>query len=210
MWWKSAVNFAFFCCLAASGTRSSACDTPVLSPMRALIGHVPLGPCPWLHRLRGIGFGHRSVVRRLRSYYGRVSLLTVVHHRLRQVPPRYGPHNASGGTGGRRVRSPGSHTRSAQARVSDHAGSSERSRLTRPFVLPSVFGTTSASGINLYRGSMAGLCSPLSTLRRDPRGQLRMTRGRCGSLLLHRGGLAPPTSCRPPGAPENGLGRCCR
>jgi hypothetical protein len=32
--------------------------------------------------------------------------------------------------------------------------------------------------------------SPL-TLRRDPRGPLRMTRGRCGSLLLHRKGLAP-------------------
>jgi len=23
-----------------------------------------------------------------------------------------------------------------------------------------------------------------------------MTRGRCGSLLLHRSGLSPPTSCR--------------
>ena len=27
-----------------------------------------------------------------------------------------------------------------------------------------------------------------------------MTRGRCGSLRLHRGGLAPPTSRRSPGA----------
>jgi hypothetical protein len=33
-----------------------------------------------------------------------------------------------------------------------------------------------------------------------PHGHLRMTRGRCGSLLLHRGGLAPPTPCRSPGA----------
>src|SRR5262249_4899812 len=63
-----------------------------------------------------------------------------------------------------------------------------------------------------FRGSMAGLCAPLSTLRRDPRGHLRMTRGRCGSLLLHRKGLAPSTPCRSPGAsqmfsallPENG------
>src|ERR1700730_17716815 len=47
---------------------------------------------------------------------------------------------------------------------------------------------------------MAGLCAPLSTLRRCPRGQLRMTRGRCGSLLLHRDGLAPSTPCRSPGA----------
>ena len=29
---------------------------------------------------------------------------------------------------------------------------------------------------------------------------LRMTRGRCGSLLLHRDGLAPSTPCRSPGA----------
>src|SRR5260370_27076732 len=43
---------------------------------------------------------------------------------------------------------------------------------------------------------MAGLCAPLSTLRRCPRGHLRMTRGRCGSLLLHRDGLAPSTPCR--------------
>src|SRR6059058_4496626 len=29
---------------------------------------------------------------------------------------------------------------------------------------------------------MAGLCAPLSTLRRHPRGYRRMTRGQCGSL----------------------------
>src|SRR5260370_9064204 len=55
---------------------------------------------------------------------------------------------------------------------------------------------------------MAGLWTPLSTLRRCPRGHLRMTRGRCGSLFLHRDGLAPPTPCRSPGAlrstPNNG------
>jgi hypothetical protein len=53
-----------------------------------------------------------------------------------------------------------------------------------------------------FRGSMAGLCAPLSTLRRGPHGQLRMTRGRCGSLLLHRKGLAPSTPCRSPGASQ--------
>ena len=31
---------------------------------------------------------------------------------------------------------------------------------------------------------------------------LRTTRGRCDSLRLHRSGLAPPTPCRPPGAPK--------
>jgi hypothetical protein len=51
-----------------------------------------------------------------------------------------------------------------------------------------------------FRGSMAGLCPPLPTLRRRPYGRQRMARGRCGSLLLHRNGLAPPTPCRSPGA----------
>src|SRR5215831_762991 len=48
---------------------------------------------------------------------------------------------------------------------------------------------------------MAGLYAPLPTLRRHPRGGLRTARGRCGSLLLHRSGPAPPTPCRSPGAP---------
>src|SRR6516225_3438048 len=51
-----------------------------------------------------------------------------------------------------------------------------------------------------FRGSMAGLCPPLPTLRRHPYGRQRTARGRCGSLLLHRSGLAPPTPCRSPGA----------
>ena len=54
--------------------------------------------------------------------------------------------------------------------------------------------------LNLFRGSMAGLCAPLPTLRRRPRGRPRTARGRCGSLLLHRVGLAPSTPCRSPGA----------
>src|SRR6266511_1520251 len=50
---------------------------------------------------------------------------------------------------------------------------------------------------------MAGLCTPLPTLRRRPYGRLRTARGRCGSLLLHRKGLAPSTPCRSPGALRN-------
>jgi len=50
------------------------------------------------------------------------------------------------------------------------------------------------------RGSKAGLCTPLPTLRRRPCGRLRTARGRCGSLLLHRKGLVPSTPCRPLGA----------
>ena len=46
----------------------------------------------------------------------------------------------------------------------------------------------------VFRRSMAGLHAPLSTLRRQPRGCPRMTRGRCGSLDLHRKGLSPSIS----------------
>lgn len=49
---------------------------------------------------------------------------------------------------------------------------------------------------------MAGLYAPLPTLRPRPRGRRRTARGRCGSLLLHRSGLPPPTPCRSPGAPD--------
>jgi hypothetical protein len=74
--------------------------------------------------------------------------------------------------------------------------------MTRSDVLPSTICTVSAPRIGLFRGSMAGLCIPLSTLRRVPHGPLRMTRGRCGSLLLHRKGLPPSTPCRSPGASQ--------
>ena len=55
-------------------------------------------------------------------------------------------------------------------------------------------------GLHCFRRSQPGLHTPLSTLRVTPRGATRMTRGRCGSLPLHRSGLSPPTSCRSPGA----------
>ena len=50
---------------------------------------------------------------------------------------------------------------------------------------------------------MAGLCTPLPTLRRRPCRRMRTARGRCGSLLLHRKGLPPSTPCRSPGALRN-------
>src|SRR5258708_6128724 len=54
---------------------------------------------------------------------------------------------------------------------------------------------------------MAGLRTPLSTLHVRPHDRPRMTRGRCGSLLLHRNGLAPSALCRSPGAPDSGRSR---
>src|SRR6266576_800359 len=47
-----------------------------------------------------------------------------------------------------------------------------------------------------FAAQWLALCTPLPTLRRRPRERLRTARGRCGSLLLHREGLAPSTPCR--------------
>src|SRR6516225_8921512 len=44
-------------------------------------------------------------------------------------------------------------------------------------------------GLHCFRRSQPGLHTPLSMLRVTPRGATRMTRGRCGSLPLHRSGL---------------------
>ncbi len=56
--------------------------------------------------------------------------------------------------------------------------------------------TASASLTRLFRGSMAGLSFPLSTLRHTPRGILRMTRGQSDSPFLLCKGLAHSTSCQ--------------
>ena len=89
---------------------------------------------------------------------------------------------------------------STHARFFDHAGPSGRSRSrARPCRLP-LSQRRRHPGYESLRGSMAGLCAPLPTLRCRPHGQPRTARGRCGSLLRHRVGLAPTTRCRSPGA----------
>src|SRR5271154_2351998 len=72
--------------------------------------------------------------------------------------------------------------------------------VARPAVLPSDKQTSSALGIRTVSRLEAGLCAPPPTLLPRPRGRCRTARGRCGLLLLHRSGLAPPTPCRSPGA----------
>src|ERR1700745_1899867 len=71
---------------------------------------------------------------------------------------------------------------------------------------PHVFGTSDIAfhfllrcrhpGVRLFRGSMAGLYMPLSTLQGWPRGQPHMTQGRYGSLDLYRMTLSFTTTCR--------------
>src|SRR5271166_5993848 len=122
--------------------------SPALCPVCALHACVPLGPRPWLHRLRRRLPG---IVRRLRGYYGGVRVPTVVHHRLRLpgFPMRTGaarerfpfidPPSWSAWPLGGAAKPASSH-----ARVCDHGGSSGRSRMARPCVWPSTFGTVSA------------------------------------------------------------------
>ena len=70
-------------------------------------------------------------------------------------------------------------------------------RITRSFVLPSMLRTMSAPGTSflsrLYGWPMR---SPVNASLTPSRMCSCMTRGRCGSLLLQRGGLSPPTLCR--------------
>jgi hypothetical protein len=98
-------------------------------------------------------------------------------------------------------RSPGSRTRNVrtcQVRRPRRLGGALT--LAHSLVLPSATHTASAPKTVFYRGSMAGLYVPLPTLRRHPHECLRTARGRCGSLHLHRSGLAPPIPCRSSGA----------
>ena len=95
---------------------------------------------------------------------------------------------------------------SAHARVSDRAGSSGGSRSRHPPCCLPLSRRRQHPEAD-FRGSMAGLCVPLSTLRHALAGRRRMTRGQCGSLLLHCSGLSPPTPCRSPGAPRRAFWR---
>jgi len=96
---------------------------PVLCPARALLARSPLGPRPWLHRLRD---GSLRFVRRLRCYYDGVRLLGFVHHRLRLLvfPMRTWGRSPSGQT--RDLPVPVQRA-STHARVFDHAGLGGRS-----------------------------------------------------------------------------------
>src|SRR5262249_37633667 len=91
----------------------------------------------------------------------------------------------------------------AHARFFDHAGPSGHSRCrARTYCLPPSQ-RRRRPGYESLRGSMAGLCTPLPTLRRRPYGLRRTAWGRYGSLLLHRIGLAPTARCRSPSALRN-------
>src|SRR5215813_1676792 len=197
IWWKSEVNRSFFRCLATCRMRSSACDTLSRScarrvlcwlafPSASALGSTDSAAgCPALF----VGFPATIA----ESDFPRPFIIA-----YGSSPSRCGPERrtAAGQTWDLPVPVQGA---SAHARFFDHAGpfgpcdgASETCCLPRSK-------QRRHPGIG-FRGSMAGLCPPLPTLRRRPYGRQRTARGRCGSLLLHRSGLAPPTPCRSPGA----------
>ena len=70
-WWRSAVNFSFFLCLAACRMRSSACDTLSRSCARRVLCWPAFPLAPALGST-GSAAGSLRFVRRLHGYYGGV------------------------------------------------------------------------------------------------------------------------------------------
>ena len=179
-------------CLAACRMRSSAWDTLARPCARRVLPgpHSPW-PRPSLHRLRRRG--PALFVGFPATMAGPTS--ACVHHRLGAWPSRCGPAAASDGqTGISRFPCRCVHACRGLMTTPGRAALA----VTRQPVLPSALSTASAPRMNTFRGSMAGLCAPLPTLRRRPHGRRRMARGHRGWLGLRRNGLAPATIYRSP------------
>ena len=198
MWWRSAVNLSFLFRLALCRTRSSAWDTLSRSCARRVLRWPAFPSAPALRST--VSAADRSAM-----FVGFIATMPGSDFSrpcaggVGSSPCRRGPtaRCAHGRTRDLPVPKQGA---SAYARVSDHAGPSGRSRSrARTFRLPRSE-TRRHPKLNLFRGSMAGLCAPLPTLRPHSHEYKRTARGRGGSLRLPRGGLAPPTPCRSPGA----------
>src|SRR5450755_4642320 len=171
--------------------------SPVLCPARALLTRIPLGPRPWLHQLRSRLPGF---VRWLHSYYGEVRPLTIVHHRLRLLafPTRASAASMLALADHETSRFPSKER--AHLPVSKTTPGRLGARVIAPFRVAfrhrNDVGTQDEGTFAAQWLAYALLCQRFA----NTRGYLRMTRGRCGSLLLHRDGLAPSTPCRSPGA----------
>ena len=166
---------------------------PALCPGHVTLGQVPFGHRPSLDCLRR---WFRSVVRQLLRYYGAVRLPVPVHHRMVSLdfPMRSGPHTLPNGGGISRFPCK---VFPCMRRVFDRAGFATNSRCRwLRCGLPLTLRASAPRARISFRGSMAGLHVPLSTLHLCPHEQRRITRGRCGSLLLHRVALSSTTPCR--------------
>ena len=153
-----------------------------------------LGPAPSLHGLRS---GRNRLVRSLPRYFGQVRLLHRTHHRLRPAafPTLSRPRLAvtameiSPFPCKRLLCMPGS-TMTRGRHVSCDI---DKGRIA-------FCGTENIGTPNLSYAAQYLACA-LPCERVCPREQTCITRGRCGSLRLHRDGLPPSTFCRSPGAP---------
>ena len=197
MWWKSAVNRSFFLCLAACRTRSSAWDTLSRFCARRVLC-CPVFPSVPALGSTGSAPGCPALFVSFTATMAGSDFSASVHHRLRllafpmrtrcDTPGRAGDLPVPGKE---RPCMPGSPTTPDRRRLA----------LTPPPVLPSAYSNASAPGtISPFAAQWLACTLPCRRFAGHPRGCRRTARGRCGSLLLHRSGLSPPTPCRSPGA----------
>ncbi len=167
-----------------------------LSPSRARLARVPLGPRPLLHPLRRRFPG---IVRRLHRYVWRgltsparsssasaPRLPDAGRPVLRLVRPEISRFPCK-----ERACMPGSTTTPGRPGACDNA------------LVRVAFRDTDGVGTRIRISFAAQWLACTYPCQRfaDTSRCLRMTRGQRGSLHLHRCGLAPPTPCRSPGAP---------
>jgi hypothetical protein len=173
---------------------------PALRPDRPLQLRTLLGPAPSLHGLRS---GRGRFVRSLPRYFGRVRLLHRAHRRRR--PPAF-PTTSRPRLAGtameisrfpckRLLRMPGSTTTRGRHVSRDI----DTGRVA-------FCGTENISTPNLsYAAQYLACALPCERFTSALADNPCITRGRCGSLHLHRDGLPPSTSCRSPGAPVHSI-----
>jgi hypothetical protein len=159
---------------------------PVLSPAQTALAHIPLGPSPWLHRLRS---GSLRIVRRLHSYYDWVRLLVPVHHRLRLLAFPMRTRSAHGLWSDTRYPS---FRRDPFARdVALDPGGPTMPRITALPMLRSTMKTVSAPAIRSFRGSLPHPTQTLCTLRVRRHRRLTQHSLPGGLLDLTWAGLTP-------------------
>ena len=198
MWCRSAVNFSFFLCLAACRMRASACDTvprlcarPVLCwfafPSASALGST------------GSAADRSALFVGFPATTAKSDFPTSVRHRLRLLafPIRTRPATRRWSD----VGSPGSRAKSVcTCQCLRPRRAVCALAVSRTSVLPSVSGTTSAPRKReLSRLDGWPVHSPVNASPMPSQASAHDW-GRCGSLLLHRDGLAPSTPCRSPGA----------
>src|SRR5437763_13373005 len=196
MWWRSVVNRSFFLPLAAFLTRSSPGNTPFRVCARCVLCWFAFPSAPALGSTGSaadcsalfVGFSATMAG----SDFSRPFVIGYGSSPSRCGPPAPpdGGREISRFPCKERARMPGSSTTQGRSGT----------RLAHPpYCLPPQE-RRRRPWTTHFRGSMAGLRAPLSTLRHALAGRRRMTRGQCGVLDLHCKGLAPSTPCRSPDA----------